>query len=63
MAQLRIMTAYEQFQLTKYGNILPDTAHTPEDQLAENGIEELTRLAEWIERMNELNEVNYADPI
>ena len=62
MAQLRIMTAYEQFQLTKYGNILPDTAHTPEE-LAENGIEELTRLAEWIEKMNELNEVNHADTI
>ena len=56
MAQLRIMTAYEQFQLTKYGNILPDTAHTPEE-LAENGIEELTRLAEWIEQQNELNEL------
>ena len=51
------MTAYELFQLEKYGNILPDTAHTPEDQLAENGIEELTRLAEWIEKQNELSEL------
>ena len=57
MFQLRIMTAYEQFQLTKYGNILPDTANIPEDELAENGIEELTRLAEWIEQQNELSEL------
>ena len=51
------MTAYELFQLEKYGNILPDTAHTPEEELFESWCEEMTRLAEWIEQQNELSEL------
>ena len=51
------MDAYQVFQLERYGNILPDTVNIPDDELAENGIEELNRLAEWIEKMNELNEL------
>ena len=51
------MDAYQVFQLERYGNILPDTANIPDDELAENGIEELTRLAEWIEQQNELSEL------
>lgn len=48
------MTPYEQFQLERYGNILPDQSITPEAELYENGMEELERLSEWIEQMAEL---------
>ena len=38
---------YQQFQLNKYGNILPTPEATPDGDLFESGIEELNRLAEW----------------
>lgn len=38
---------YQQFQLNKYGNILPTPQATPDGDLFESGIEELNRLAEW----------------
>ena len=41
------LTNYEQFQLNKYGNILPTPEATPDGDLFESGIEELNRLAEW----------------
>lgn len=41
------LTNYDQFQLEKYGNILPTPEATPEGDLFESGIEELNRLAEW----------------
>lgn len=43
----RELTNYEQFQLEKYGNVLPTPEATPEGDLFESGIEELNRLAEW----------------
>lgn len=38
---------YQQFQLEKYGDILPTPQATPDGDLFESGIEELNRLAEW----------------
>lgn len=46
------MSAYEIFQLDRYGNILPDVQGTPEEEY-ENGLEELDRLAEWTLAMAE----------
>lgn len=43
----RELTNYEQFQLEKYGNVLPTPEATPEGDLFESGIDELNRLAEW----------------
>ena len=48
------MDAYQRFQLETYGNILPDTTLTPEEEL-EYWYQEMTRLAEWIEQQNELS--------
>jgi len=46
--QTRELTNYEQFQLNKYGNILPTPEATPEGDLYESGLEELDRLAEYM---------------
>lgn len=53
------LTSYELFQLERYGNIIPDISHTPEDNLLESGIEEINRLSAWTESMadNQLQEV------
>ncbi len=42
------MTAYERWQLEKYGSIIPDMGVTPDGELEESGFEELNRLAEFI---------------
>lgn len=47
IAPPRELTNYEQFQLEKYGNVLPTPEATPEGDLYESGLEELDRLAEW----------------
>lgn len=47
------LTPYDQFQLRVYGNIIPAVEETPDDELFESGIEELNRLAEWMESMAE----------
>lgn len=50
------LTPYEEWQQKNYGNILPDAAaNCTAEELQEAGIEELERLAEWIEYMNELD--------
>lgn len=49
--------AYEQFQLERYGNIIPDFGDTPDDEL-ENGYEELERLANWLAENAELQLLN-----
>lgn len=47
------LTPYDQWQLSTYGNIIPTVEETPDDELFESGIEELNRLAEWMESMAE----------
>lgn len=47
------LTNYEQFQLEKYGNVLPTPEATPEGDLYESGLEELDRLSEWINAQSE----------
>jgi hypothetical protein len=42
------LTNYQQWELERYGNVLPDVSATPEDELYESGIEELDRFAEWM---------------
>lgn len=49
----RELTNYELFQLNKYGNILPTPETTPDGDLFESGIDELNRLAEWIDAQAE----------
>lgn len=48
------LSPYDQFQLSTYGNILQPIANTKDEDLFESGIEELNRLAEWTEYMNDL---------
>lgn len=44
---------FERWQLEKYGNILPSGKTLPDAELFETGIEELNRLAEWIDMQAE----------
>lgn len=41
------MTNYEQFQIERYGNILPEPVIMPDGELLENGKDEMERFAEW----------------
>lgn len=43
----KCLDPYERFQMERYGNIVSD--YSPYQDLFENGIEELRRLAEWTE--------------
>lgn len=54
--QTNELTNYQQWQLEKYGNIIPDINVTPEGDLYESGLEELDRLAEWINAQAEQQE-------
>lgn len=47
------LTNYEQWQLEKYGNILPTPEATSDGELYESGIEELNRLADWMDYQTE----------
>lgn len=47
------LTNYEEFQLVKYGNILPDL-NVMQDGSCHNSDEELNRSAEWTSRQHEL---------
>lgn len=44
---------YSQWQLEKYGNIVGSIETTPDGDLFESGIEELNRMAEWMDMMAE----------
>lgn len=46
-------TNYETFQLEKYGNVVGSLETTPEGELFESGVDELNRLADYIERQSE----------
>lgn len=46
-------TNYEQWQLENYGNVIPPIEITPDGDLLESGIEELNRMADWINEMAE----------
>lgn len=43
-------TNYDLWQLERYGNILPTLEVTPDGDLFESGIEELNRMAAYIEQ-------------
>jgi hypothetical protein len=47
------MSNYDQFQLEKYGDVLPSAESMPDGSF-EGGIDELNRLAEWIESQSEM---------
>ena len=42
-------TNYDLWQQERYGNVVPPVQVTPEGDLFESGIEEIERMAEWIE--------------
>ena len=46
-------TNYENWQLEKYGNVIGSIETTPDGDLFESGIEELNRLAEWMNEQAE----------
>lgn len=47
------LDAYQQWQLEKYGNIVPSVNNTPDDQLEESAFEEMDRMARWTEEQAE----------
>lgn len=47
------LSPYDQWQLIRFGNIIPAIEETPDDELFESGIEQLERVAEWMESMAE----------
>lgn len=42
-------TNYDLWQIERYGDIIPEIQVTPEGDLFESGIEELNRMAEYME--------------
>lgn len=40
--------SFEEFQLRRYGNVIPEGTNLPEEELFEAGIDQLGRLSEWI---------------
>jgi hypothetical protein len=50
---MKELTPYEEWQLNKYGNILPDVKYIPDERVIENGFDDLNRFAEWMEYMAE----------
>ncbi len=46
-----IETNYDQWQVERYGNVIGSVETTPDGELIDSGIEEIERLAEY---MNEL---------
>lgn len=49
------LTNYEHWQLEHHGNIIPPVGQTPESNLYEWGLEELDRLADWIDSQAAIN--------
>jgi hypothetical protein len=47
------MSAYDLFQLEKFGDILPDVNHVSDADMYESGIEELNRIAAFIDAETE----------
>jgi hypothetical protein len=47
------LTNYEQWQLENHGDVIGDISVTPEGEMYESGIEELNRLAEYIDLHSE----------
>ena len=46
--QRKELTNFDQFQQNKYGNVLPMPEATPDGELYESGIDELNRIADWM---------------
>lgn len=42
------LTNYEAWQIEKYGNVVFGAESTPAGDLINSGLEELSRLAEWV---------------
>lgn len=57
------LTPYQEWQMEKYGDILPEAKDIPLESMIENGFDDLNRFAEWMEAMaeqeNELYERQY----
>jgi hypothetical protein len=47
---MKELTPYEEWQLNKYGNVIDNIS---DEQLLENGIDQLERYSEWVGRMAE----------
>jgi hypothetical protein len=44
---------FDEWQLTCYGNIIPEIPDTPDDELEDSAFELGNRLAEWIEYLTD----------
>lgn len=54
------LTNYDQWQQERFGNIIPPIQVTPEGDLFESGIEEINRMAEY---MNMNAELQLTEPL
>jgi hypothetical protein len=45
------LTPYEEWQLEKYGNIVPCASVIPDARVFENGFDDINRFAEWMTSM------------
>jgi hypothetical protein len=52
---LEELTNYDAWQMEKYGNVVSDIETTPEGQLINSGLDELSRMAEWVFRQVQHN--------
>lgn len=48
------LTNYQQYQLEKYGNILPEPLFMPSGEVIENNLEEINRMTEWVAMQEEI---------
>lgn len=52
---LEELTNYDAWQMEKYGNVVSDIETTPEGQLINSSLDELSRMAEWVFRQVQHN--------
>lgn len=52
---LEELTNYDAWQMEKYGNVVSDVETTPEGQLINSSLDELSRMAEWVFRQVQHN--------
>lgn len=55
------LTNYQQYQLNRYGNILPEPLFLPSGEVIENNLEEIARATEWsaMQWERQLHEMEY----
>lgn len=57
---MKELSYYEEWQLSKYGNILPEV-NTPDPRVFESGSEEERRFSEWMQETAEYHMIKEAE--